>query len=571
MNKDELLNIASAVKPADIIERNIASYDAGFLGFGFMGPPVELATNEQWWEMNRVFRDSEIYARKEAEAFKPDPKFIAYQREKILARSAAQSAEKNRLVQGRKSPTRNKDPRHITKLTALRRSLQGVKEFDDRTAMQPESLYDSADRAKMKPRVSTIQLLHQEWSGKYRLQHIVEMAPSDAPEANDGDRYTDALTPRAVGKIFESAAYVATCHEGFNTFATLTCTTEMRNAIFEGKTTLGKEVSRFIDGIRKMFRRGWQGIDADGEPFEHEERIDDLHYLWVAECPANEDGEPNPHIHLLTNWKVGREHFDAWAERIEGLWGKGMVHLERIRNPKAAGTYIIKAVGYAAKGGNANQGLIKGNRYGIAQPSRAPGWTCLDRFEADNMVAIIKECGYKLEQWRKPYERQLRKLTKKREETIRAIGVLKQKKDSPDQLAKLRAKLKRIQEAYSENSKTLKSRGVFASTKNRFCLHFDGEDAEDKMDDFLMWAAGARGWSMTPTSGDNCLEVRNAARTHYAEQRRRWREKLAYWKAVLREPLFEERWHDRENDICAALCRDYLDGATLMPTRPSLH
>ncbi|MDN3683915.1 hypothetical protein QW180_07745 [Vibrio sinaloensis] len=53
------------------------------------------------------------------------------------------------------------------------------------------------------------------------------------------------------------------------------------------------------------------------------------------------------------------------------------------------------------KGENADQGLIRGNRYNIARCSRAPAWETLATFEADNITAVIKELGYKLEQWKK--------------------------------------------------------------------------------------------------------------------------------------------------------------------------
>ncbi|HHF3091087.1 TPA: hypothetical protein ACPJ1J_004892, partial [Vibrio alginolyticus] len=112
-----------------------------------------------------------------------------------------------------------------------------------------------------------------------------------------------------------------------------------------------------------------------------------------------------------------------WAKRLEKIWGHGFAKLERIKKPKAAGSYIIKAVGYAAKGENADQGLIKGNRYNIAKCSRAPAWETLASFEAGNMTAIIKELGYKLEQWKKPIKRQIRKLRNAKEQTIKAKAI----------------------------------------------------------------------------------------------------------------------------------------------------
>ncbi|WP_413114076.1 hypothetical protein [Thaumasiovibrio sp. DFM-14] len=567
MNDKDIAYIVAGIQPVDKTKKNIASYHAGFLGFDFVGPrPVPLSY-AQYWKITTSQREinRQRAIMKKNESFRP--RLHDEFKEEVRARRAARSAENNRLVQGCKSPTRPLDSRLKSKTIALRRSLKGNVEIDPRGFMSPESLYDSADRGQRTGRKSTVQLLHQTWSGKYRLQHVVELTPGDAPDSNDGERYSEALTSRAVGKIFESAAYVATCHEGFRTFVTLTCSSEQRERIFSGDTTLGKEVSRFIDGVRKMYQRGWHGINDDNQPFECEPTEKDFHYIWVAECPANEDGEPNPHVHVLMNWNVDKQHFSAWAKRIEGIWGNGFAHLERIRNPKGAGSYIIKAVGYASKGKNANQGLIRGNRYGIAKPSRAPGWECLDSFHADNMAGIIKECSYKLSQWRKPYERQLRQLSAKKEQTIKAIGIVKQQDDATH-LAKLRARLKRLEQQRLEANNALKARGVYASTKNRFSLHFDGDDAGDKAYDFLLWAAGARGWKMCRVSGESCEESRTIARIHYVNHRKAWLEKRAYWQSVLNDPLNHERATDSHDEICAALCRSYLNGASLTTDKP---
>ncbi len=114
-----------------------------------------------------------------------------------------------------------------------------------------------------------------------------------------------------------------------------------------------------------------------------------------------------------------------------------MAHIERIRKPRTASSYLIKAVGYAAKGGDSGQGLIKGNRYSIASCSRAPSWETLASFEVGNITAVIKELGYKLEQWKKPIERQIAKMTKrkawlKKEHAIAAI--CKEPKEVTNQL-----------------------------------------------------------------------------------------------------------------------------------------
>ncbi|TDR74977.1 hypothetical protein [Photobacterium lutimaris] len=39
------------------------------------------------------------------------------------------------------------------------------------------------------------------------------------------------------------------------------------------------------------------GIDVDGEPFELDGIADPFHYIWVAECPANDDYRANHENH----------------------------------------------------------------------------------------------------------------------------------------------------------------------------------------------------------------------------------------------------------------------------------
>jgi len=60
-----------------------------------------------------------------------------------------------------------------------------------------------------------------------------------------------------------------------------------------------------------------------------------------------------------------------WARGLESLWKNGMVHLEKIKYSQAAGRYLLKAVGYLAKGTNGNQGEISGQRYGVSRDIKA--------------------------------------------------------------------------------------------------------------------------------------------------------------------------------------------------------
>ncbi|WP_256612985.1 rolling circle replication-associated protein [Vibrio ostreae] len=320
------------------------------------------------------------------------------------------------------------------------------------------------------------------------------------------------------------------------------------------ETTIGKELSRFLDGAKKMYQRGWVAehtVRTDPESGArycdlqkckvpmHAQPSDqgptnlpaDFHYIWVAECPANEFGEPNPHVHVLLRWNVPKHLFSAWSARLEKIWGHGFAKLERIRKPKAAGSYIIKAVGYAAKGANADQGLIRGNRYNIAKCSRAPDWEVLTSFDADNMTAIIRELGHKLDMWKKPIQRQIRKLSAAKAQTIKAKSIAKQKCAPEEHQNKLYQRIIRLEKQAEKLNQTLKSRGVHVSAYNRFCITFEGEQAKKKVDSFMLWAAGARGWPMTCRDID-MSDIKHEADSRYEDNFSAFLDNRCYWKAV---------------------------------------
>ncbi|MBJ2148964.1 hypothetical protein JC606_21745 [Vibrio sp. IB15] len=324
------------------------------------------------------------------------------------------------------------------------------------------------------------------------------------------------------------------------------------------ETTMGKEVSRILDAMKKMYQRGWVAdhtvqVDTDsgqkycdlkaekvpahiGKPSNigPTQKPLDFHYIWVAECPANEDGEPNPHVHVLLKWNVEPRFFSAWAKRLEKIWGHGFATLERIKKPKAAGSYIIKAVGYAAKGGDSTQGLIKGNRYSISKCTRAPKWQCLASFEADNMTAVIKELGHKLDQWKKPLKRRISKLKVAKDQTIKAKAIA-MKQGKPKSLTdKMQSRIIRLEKQAEKVNQEIRERGVHASSGNRFSVTFDGDDSKTKVDEFLFWAAGARGWSMECRDLD-LADLKQEADTYYESSFVHHQERRAYWKAVFED------------------------------------
>ncbi|WP_114787329.1 rolling circle replication-associated protein [Vibrio tetraodonis] len=440
--------------------------------------------------------------------------------------------------------------------------------------------------------MSRAYLLKRDWSKQIKLQVKYHPSPSDAPQAQVGERYTHQLSPNAVKKIFESGAYLAACHGGFSTFLTLTFDDFQRAKLFatdsnvhltsEGcefsplsedmapysplQMTIGQEVTRFLDAAKRMYHRGfsYKQSHLSGQAnlaFEGDEvRVSghykavplmgrkskvelhgpargkaDFHYLWVAECPTNEHGQPNPHVHLLLNWQVAPEHFQAWAKRIERLWGHGLAHLERIKYKDAAAGYLIKAVGYAAKGGNADQGVIKGNRYNIARCSRAPDWSALVSFDVHNMTGIIKECGYRLEQWKAPIQRTIRRKQIKKAEAKKAIDINK-KTQKVSAVVKLNKLINQLDKEIQAEKERLHSRGVHASSDNQFSITFEGEDFEQKTNAFLEWAAGARGWTMN-TDDVYLDDIRLEAQCRYERHFEAWQFRQANWKNQLTQEL----------------------------------
>ncbi|ATX79957.1 hypothetical protein Ga0123461_1543 [Mariprofundus aestuarium] len=168
------------------------------------------------------------------------------------------------------------------------------------------------------------------------------------PPDNSGSRITTCLSRRGA-KSIRGAVYLAgRDHGGMGTFITVTFDLEARERLASGETTIGAEISRFLDAWRSRYRK-----KGKKQPL----------FIWVAENP----NDSNPHVHILTNDKVEYRHFRMWARGLEKLWGNGMVHLEKIKYAKAAGRYLMKAVGYLAKGTDGNQGSVVGQRYGVSR------------------------------------------------------------------------------------------------------------------------------------------------------------------------------------------------------------
>ncbi len=187
-------------------------------------------------------------------------------------------------------------------------------------------------------------------------------APNEppTPPINSGPRMTKGLSPRAVRQIKGAAMKADKLGLPLVTFITFTVREEERAAFERGDFILGREMKRMINGLNEWFRRR-------GMPL--------LVYVWVAENVRNE----NPHVHMLTNHTVPKAEFRTFAAHLESLWSHGWAHVERVKNPKQAGRYMMKALAYTlkaqerhklverAEGGEdkSGQGVIIGQRYGI--------------------------------------------------------------------------------------------------------------------------------------------------------------------------------------------------------------
>lgn len=206
---------------------------------------------------------------------------------------------------------------------------------------------------------------------------------------------------------------------------------------FPWELTLSTEVSRFANSIGKMRLRGWVpryrrsgvvkvGVSDSYCPIQwnhDKERLSGtepvkgkLPYLWVAECPQNKNDMPNPHVHMLLSWSMPWRLFPAWAKRVEAIWGLGFAKLEIIRDTEKSAYYIAKAAGYLSKGqGSGDQGEIRGNRYGIASVSRAPGWVSVGVWSWGVLGHIISEA-------RSVWWGIIAPMRKKRDELLRELG-----------------------------------------------------------------------------------------------------------------------------------------------------
>ncbi len=215
-----------------------------------------------------------------------------------------------------------------------------------------------------------------------------------------------------------------------------------------------EEIKKFVPVLtNRKFKRITEKVSFDdGQPnglYTPVYFADKLHYCWVVEVPKNEQGHDNPHVHMMMRWSVPFEFFPQWARRLEKLWGQGFAHLEKIKEPEKAGSYMAKAAKYMTKGadGTSDQGTVRGNRYGISKHARAPVWVTMFESELGIMGSLIHDMNEHYEQVNSHLTEERKKLnealqnnksqakTKASEKSRQAIGRA---------LEKVRNKIKRL-------------------------------------------------------------------------------------------------------------------------------
>lgn len=379
------------------------------------------------------------------------------------AQRAERRAAAHRLVEASKNPTRaereferayqrQKFQFQQEKLSHCRPTEKAPAEVDPRKQITPTGQAGCA---------TVIQF--RDWSDEWRIRTQVETANNMPPQL-DGPRFSEMLSQRGAKKIAESCEYMSLKKGGFRTFVTGTFNEETRARIANEETTIQREVSRCMDAMQKMFRRGWtmpSGEKVPGHP-------EGLPYCWVVEVPKNEQGEENPHVHMLLGWQVPYSQFQAWAERIERIWGNGYFHLEKIKDCTCAGAYMAKAAGYMTKGEDGNQGKVRGNRYGISDTARAPDWVTVGKAQLHAMGQIIADVYDHLTHKNGPDYQERKRLNRQLDETPKTAKVTRQK--IGQRLQKVREKL---------NALPIRS--------NKYQIILKGEDAKRT---FMSWAMG---------------------------------------------------------------------------------
>jgi hypothetical protein len=381
---------------------------------------------------------------------------------------------------------------------------------------------------------------YRTWSQEYRIRTRTELLGRSALPDNSGARESTMLTDRGARKIADSCAYMAKTRGGFKTFVTGTFDETTRADIASGATTIQKEVTRTMDALSKMYRRGWlrkNGTEVEGH-------ADALAYCWVVEVPKNADGADNPHVHMLIDWQVPYADFREWSQRIEAIWGNGYFHLEKIDDPECAGAYMAKAAGYLSKAaGQSDQGTVKGNRYAISKNARAPGWYTLGEYQFGIMGRVIAEIHERLAAKHAAVFAERARLREQRDAIRQRAKALQQAHPQKRYPLAARSALEKIGAALVAVRKRINAIPVRAS---KYQVILKTETAYNRFIGFAM----AHGWKgEAPTDP---RDLQNALRKirSYKRMRSAWSlDQLADWIEQRREAIADawQAFHHYEN------------------------
>jgi hypothetical protein len=401
-----------------------------------------------------------------------------------------------RLVRGVKSPTPINPERKKQLIDEFTPSQLGLC-----TGSETVRFVEENDPKEIVANGTRLVISKREWSLEHRIRLESEVSVSQRPPEQFGERLTKNLTKRGIRTILDSGIFTGTHRGGFSTFATLTLDKKAREKVDTGELNPQKEMSRCLDAFQKMFQRGWVpeyktekskmygkhrifciepndnklhcdywqksypwgdvvsvGKSEYSSGLEHQK----LDYMWVIEKPKNKQGEDNLHFHLLMRWDVPRKYFQAWAERIEKIWGHGYVHLERMRTKEASIDYLLKAIGYTTKAGEeeSEQGEIRGNRYGISKTARAPEWEAVSSYEWGCMGYLFGMVQDRIAANRAQAANELKSARAK-------IGKIKKVKKNAGELHKARVRInlakRDLEKVYKgKNVITMKGESVFS-------------------------------------------------------------------------------------------------------------
>ncbi|CAE6902022.1 hypothetical protein ACOMICROBIO_EPCKBFOG_01457 [Vibrio sp. B1FLJ16] len=247
--------ITALAQDVTVTEKNIAAIESGFFS----------APNRDWMEseLQKLKAFDQIHHLRTIESARIGREALDEVQKRLGSSKGAKVGHgKHKHIDRLITRSRRLPPRHKTK------SFCGdnvTDEYRERPESQTGWILNENKRLEWEPiGKSRAYLMRRDWAQQVKMQVKFHPSPSDAPEPQSGERFTEKLTPRSVKKIFEAGAYVAACHGGFSTFLTLTFNKEQRERIFGGEaiteeglhycpiqTTIGAEVSRFLNGLKK--------------------------------------------------------------------------------------------------------------------------------------------------------------------------------------------------------------------------------------------------------------------------------------------------------------------------------